>query len=223
MNIFGRNLDSVEGETWQRHRRLTVPSFNEQVSSSVWEEATKQASQMLREWAKCGEQGTRSFAHDAATLALHVLTYAGLGIRYDFHDDEKRKPSAPHRLSYRDALDVVLRNFTMLVILPRKLLSNSFAPRVFRRVAEACEEFELYMKELVKKEKVGNSQRSENDADNLLRALVRASEAAAYEGGSEKCSPGRAGLADDELYGNLFVYNMGQYLPRMDGGNSQMI
>ena len=37
-NIFGLNVNTVNGETWQRHRKITTPPFNERNSSLVWTE-----------------------------------------------------------------------------------------------------------------------------------------------------------------------------------------
>lgn len=45
LNTFGPNLDTVEGEMWQRHRKITVPPFNERnVSNSVLSFSQKQYS-----------------------------------------------------------------------------------------------------------------------------------------------------------------------------------
>ncbi|KAL9066892.1 MAG: hypothetical protein Q9157_006984 [Trypethelium eluteriae] len=194
LNAFGKNLDSVEGETWQRHRKLTAPSFNERVSSSVWSESLRQASQMLQEWTSCSE-GTPDVARDTATLALHVLSHAGLGIQYAFKD-AKNKIEAPHEMSYRDALFLVLTNFTMLVMLPMNFMTSSFLPAKVRRVGQACQEFKLYMKEMIEGVKASVAENKDSEAHNLLGALVQASQAEKH------------GLSDDELYGNLFIYNM---------------
>lgn len=184
---------------------------------------------MVQAWTKQGARGTTHSAHDAATLALHVLTYTGLGIRYNFSKEEQgdgeegmaadgKLVPPPHKLSYQDALNIVLRSFTIFAILPKRVLSSPFLPANIQRVGEACSEFELYMKELVQEEKkkvTSSHQIKPGDQaaaggggggdENLLRALVRASEAAS----DSAASPGRAGLSDDELYGNLFVYNLG--------------
>ena len=161
---------------------------------------------MLDKWVECGPEGTKEVVDDTAALALHVLTYAGFGIRHDFKDAQ-RMVEAPHTLSYRDALLTVLRNFTILIMMPTSLVNSTIMPRTVQKVGEAYREFKLYMKEMVDKEKVKAVQHSEAEANNLLTALVRASERAS-EGGQDKAYVGKAGLADDELYGNLFIYNM---------------
>ncbi|KAI9686047.1 MAG: hypothetical protein M1822_004030 [Bathelium mastoideum] len=194
LNVFGRNLDSVEGATWQRHRKLTAPNFNERVSSSVWYEGLRQASQMLQKWASCSD-GTRDVAADTGTLALHVLTFAGLGIQYDFKD-AKNKIEAPHMMTYRDALSLILANFTLLVLLPMRVLAFPMFPAKFRQIHQACQEYKLYLKEMIEGAKTSVVEAKGREAPNLLGALVQASQAEEH------------GLSDDELYGNLFIFNV---------------
>ena len=202
LNIFGHNLDAVEGETWQRHRRLTAPSFNEKVSLSVWLEAIRQAGQALTEWKKEGGE-TRNVVDDTATVALHVLTNAGLGIQYAFND-AGTKIVSPHQLTYRDALIMILRNFTFLTVLPMNLMSFWFMPAKMQRIGQACREFKLYMSEMVSQERQALIEHREEKA-NLLSAMVRASE---RDAGKDAESKSNYGLTDDEIFGNLFIYNM---------------
>jgi hypothetical protein len=35
LDLFGENVDTVNGEKWQRHRKITAPSFNERNVSSA--------------------------------------------------------------------------------------------------------------------------------------------------------------------------------------------
>lgn len=143
---------------------------------------------------------------DTAALALHVLICAACGIR-DEHHDAQRTPEHPHKLSYRDALLTVLRNFTLLVMIPMSIMNFRIMPKSVQLVGEACQEFKLYMKEMVDTEKATAAHRPAADATNLLSALVRASEIASHDK-PENGHMGRGGLAEDELYGNLFIYNL---------------
>ena len=194
LNVFGKNVDSVEGETWQRHRKLTAQNFNEGVSSSVWSESIRQAAEMLREWTTMPE-GSQEVAKDTATLALHVLTYAGLGIQYSF-TESPQQVDKPHTMSYRNALLLILTNFTLLVMIPMNALTFRFFPAHIRRVGRACQEFKLYMREMVLSAKDSLASNKTPEATNLLSALVKANQAEQH------------GLSNDELYGNLFIYNM---------------
>lgn len=69
------------------------------------------------------------------------------------------------------------------------------------------QEFKLYMKKMVARERAAAAGRSEPESNNLLSALVRAYEAAP-EGYNKSASAGNVSLVDDELYGNLFIYNL---------------
>ena len=94
LEFFGANVNTANGKTWERHRRITVPPFNERNSSLVWDEAGRQARMMLDDW-RGGDHAdddvdgkqtkvVRATQDDCMTLALHVLIRAGFGLRYDF-------------------------------------------------------------------------------------------------------------------------------------------
>ena len=101
LEFFGANVNTLNGKDWERHRRITVPPFNERNSGMVWDEAGRQARMMLDDWRSMGgdrgEDGNgdkgrterrgrvvRTTQEDCMTLALHVLIRAGFGLRYDF-------------------------------------------------------------------------------------------------------------------------------------------
>ena len=185
-----------------RHRKITTSNFNERVSKYVWSEALRQSVDVLNQWARFSESGTSDVAADSAKLALHVLTSAGLGISYSFNNAQEQLV-APHRLSYRDALSVVLRNFILLNAIPRQFMRARFMPKSIRKIGEACEEFELYMIEQIQdaKEQIGQPL----EKANILSSLVRASKGAASE---TRHSKPTEHLREDELLGNLFIYNL---------------
>ncbi|KAE8449165.1 hypothetical protein EG329_008549 [Mollisiaceae sp. DMI_Dod_QoI] len=197
LELFGPNVDSVNGEIWQRHRRLTTPPFNERNSSFVWRESLAQASGMLKTWVKAGKDGVIKTPNDTLTLALHVLTAAGFGKSYEF-DAGLAKLDDGHTLSYRDALRVVLQNLFVSIIITSVNLPRVLLPKSMKDVKQAIAEFKEYMVEMVEEEKSLVHQKEE-EKDNLMSVLVRASETEAG---------GRNGLSNDEIYGNLFIYNL---------------
>lgn len=95
-DIFGPSVTSVEGETWQRHRKITTPPFNERNSSLVWAESVRQAREMRQSWLSKGSQGTVGTVEDTLLLALHVLTGAGFGMPYPFDSELKTPRSVTH-------------------------------------------------------------------------------------------------------------------------------
>ena len=202
-NIFGRNVSSVEGEDWQRHRRITTPPFNEQNSGLVWSESLRQAREMLQLWVSKGKEGITRVSEDSHLLALHVLTSAGFGQSYSFRS-ELETPAAGHNLSYRAALHIVLSHFFLTVVIESGKLPHWVLPTKLRAVKGAVAEFKRYMVEMVDKERAATSQGSKSSA-NLMSSLVRASDEAGRA--EEKGVRSKNGMTDDEIYGNLFVYN----------------
>ncbi len=201
LELFGPNLDTVEGETWQRHRRITTPPFNERNSNLVWRESTSQTEDMLRSWMSSGsERGITSTATDALTLALHVLTAAGFGKSYPFAGG-LTKPSEGHSMAYKDALELILKNIMVAIVVSAIKLPAWMLPRKMFRVSEAIADFKIYMTEMVEEER-RSMRNGEGDKDNLMSVLVRAAES------SKADKKGRNSLTDDEIYGNLFIYSL---------------
>lgn len=204
LNVFGRNLNTVEGEDWQRQRRLTAPNFNERTSSLVWKEALRQAHDMAQFWAEQGAEGTRETVADTATLALHVLTCVGFGLSYSFHHGV-RDLSDGHSMTYRDALSLCLRNIITFAIFPKKVLTLSFLPKRLRSLGVATQEFQKYMEEMLTHERNMAGKR-EHGTGNLMGSLVRASEEA--QKSSDINDSTRLGLTDEEIFGNIFAFNL---------------
>ncbi|KAL8896183.1 MAG: hypothetical protein Q9192_003221 [Flavoplaca navasiana] len=204
LNVFGRNLNTVEGEDWQRHRRLTAPSFNEKTSSLVWEEAKRQATSMVSLWTQKGSQGTTEVVADTATLALHVLTCAGFGESYSFNEGVSQVAKG-HEMTYRDSLSLCLANIITFAIIPKRYLSLSFFPRKLRTLGQAVQEFQQYMEEILARERASGA-KGKSETPNLMSALVKASDEDSQAKESGRHS--KLGLTDEEIFGNLFAYNL---------------
>jgi cytochrome P450 len=202
VNVFGPNVDGLEGENWQRHRRLTAPSLNDRVNPPVWKESSRQCREMITEWVAQGEQGTRRLREDIAVLALHVWLWAGFGISSPFREkDENLRP--PHTVSYMEALFTIMNSFEYLCIFPMDWLSLPFMPASMKRLGRLCKEFKLYLGELVQSEKEAAA-KGESTKVNLLSTMVRASE---EEWEASKTQNTGIGLKDNEIFGNLFIYS----------------
>jgi cytochrome P450 len=172
----------------------------------VWDEALRQAGDMLQSWTKRGAEGTRDTVSDTATLSLHVLTGAGFGISYAYGKGVQHPPGG-HTISYRDALLTILQNVLLLSIIPRRWMAFRFAPAKLRRLGQATREFQTYMAEMFSNERSQVSTR-QSESKGLLTALVRALEEAREPGHDEMS---RQGLIDDEIFGNIFIYNLAGY------------
>lgn len=198
LEIFGRNVNTVNGDVWQRHRRITAPPFNERNSNLVWQESRRQADDMLQIWTKKGQDGVPRMDKDFMTLTLHVLCRAGFGKSYAF-DEGVAVPSEGHTMSYRDALKALLDNLIIVLTIGSKQMPSWMLPANVATIQTAFVEFKKYMADMIETERT--CERS-IDQDNLMSALFRASEAEA------KSSQGRNGLSDEEIFGNIFIYNL---------------
>lgn len=203
LNVFGPSLITVEGDDWQRHRRLTAPSFNERASSVVWAEALRQAQDMLKSWTLDGVHGTFETVKDTETMTLHVLIHAASGASHSF-DQGVQKLFKGHTMSYQESLSVCLHNIIAFNIIPKQYLSSKFLPREFRQVGQAVHEFESYMAEHLALERNQDTGKHHGPV-NLMGALVQASE------DTNKSLSGKVsklGLTDREIFGNIFIYNL---------------
>ena len=200
LEIFGPSVDTVNGEDWQRHRRLTAPPFNEKNSNIVWKETLNQADGMVKSWMRDGGVVTSTEA-DTMTLTLHVLTAAGFGKTYPF-DGGLSKPADGYSYTYKEALQVVLRDIFLSFVLVNISLPSMILPKRALEVKHALIEFKQYMVEMVESERrdVGRTELQ----DNLMSVLVRSAE-------QNKFGKGRGAMTDHEIFGNLFIFNMAGY------------
>ncbi|KAI0153338.1 cytochrome P450 [Xylariaceae sp. FL1272] len=185
IEIFGPNLDTVNGETWNRHSGL------------VWRESIAQAKGMMSSWLQTADRGTIQTPSDTMKLALHVLTGAGFGQTYDYQVGLTKLPQG-HTMSYRDALAAILANILTAILIVKLPISLTFIPK-FKAIELACKEFKQYMVEMVDAERIANRNDSK---DNLMSVLVRASDS------SKSGRAARESLTDEEIYGNLFIWNL---------------
>lgn len=196
--IFGPNLISSTGEVWQRHRRITTPPFNERISATVWRESLVQSSGMLEMWKAKGRKGAGEIPGDAMKLTLHVLIAAEMGKRYEFSGGTT-KLEGSHEITYRDALKTILSNLLAVMIMDSTKLPTGILPKSWGKVRAATAEFRSYMDEMLEESKI-SSRSSTAEKDNLMIALLRASDPTKENG--------KAGLSDEEILGNIFLYSV---------------
>ncbi|KAE8422976.1 cytochrome P450 monooxygenase [Aspergillus pseudocaelatus] len=87
MNVFGKNLATVEGVDWQRHRKLTARAFHEKLHEAVWVESTRNALKVLKKW--INTKSVYSTRSDMMALSLGVLFKACLNIGGVDKDDTR--------------------------------------------------------------------------------------------------------------------------------------
>lgn len=107
LDIYGKNVVTMEGKEWRRHRKITAPQFGEHNNRMVFSESVFQAGQMVKTWMLLGQkvdthtqsangqanghsekQDRKStatlcsgVAQDAMKLSLHVISRAGFDVR----------------------------------------------------------------------------------------------------------------------------------------------
>lgn len=108
LEIYGKNLLTVEGKEWRRHRRITAPPFTENNNRLVWKESIFQAGQMVESWKEAATKEANGHANgnanghtvstekeesksvgaiveglatDSMRMTLHIISRAGFDVR----------------------------------------------------------------------------------------------------------------------------------------------
>lgn len=170
-------------------RKLMGSCFIDQNFEIVWKESITQATDMGQYWSS--RKSVETVAHDTRTLSLNVMSRAGFGKSYPFKGHHEAQITLEGTsLSYKEALQTILENSIVIMVLGTKFLAKPWLPSFFQRLHYACISFQGYMTDLFEREKQKSSQGMASDR-NLMNSLVRASYAEA--GGS---------LTEEEIYGN---------------------
>ena len=136
----------------------------------VWNESLKQAREMLQSWIHSDESGILSVAKDTRTLSLNVLAATGFRRSYNFRSsNQSGKDEAG---TYRNALQTVLDNAILLMLVPPRLLRLPLL-RSWKRVGTAAAEFKQYMMDMLDEE-TALLQRGEAGTGSLMTSFVRA-------------------------------------------------
>jgi len=127
-------------------------------------------------------------------IALHVITAAGYG--YPFEWESSTEIPSGHQMSFRESIHMTLDNLVTHAALPKWLLKLPI--RNFPRIAQAYNEFEKYLRELIdigKREQMVKSK----SANNILQALIQ------HSGETQEDIKDRV-LTEDEIVGNAFIF-----------------
>lgn len=173
----------------------------------VWNETIQQTRQMLESWTSRPMQHVPSISKDTRTLSLNVLAATGFRRSYKFRSASEPEKKADEAGSYRDALQTVLDNAIMLMVISPKLLSLSFAPESWHRVARAAADFKNYMIRMLDEETTALN-KGKSGSGGLMTSFVRALNVKQKEdakGSASSSTP--KGLTVDEIFGNIFVIN----------------
>ncbi|KAI1615617.1 cytochrome P450 [Exophiala viscosa] len=194
-DIYGPGLVSVNGEDWQRHRRIVNPAFREQNYKLVWEESLKQADQMLdlRMNTTKGIASMADWRTDFHLLAIHVLSAAGFGHSHDFSTGLQEVPEGK------------TKSFAGSAELP----AHEHLTGDHLRQDEIAWIFDLAEVSRAPRRYQGFRGGGGRQAD-IASALIEADEAAKREDKLNGKPFGKKPnyLSDEELYGNLYAFNI---------------
>ena len=180
--------------------------------SFVWDESLRQAAVMLRSWSSPiqSTEGINSVQKDTRTLSLNVLAATGFRKSYDFRGSTDTTAAQDEAGSYRDALQTVLDNAILIMILPYRYLQGSLVPKSLVRIGNAARSFKKHMVQMLDDE-TSALRNNKPDSGSLMSSFVRALDmhereivAQPHLKGSKD---GKRGLSIDEIFGNLFVIN----------------
>ncbi|KKY34218.1 putative cytochrome p450 [Diaporthe ampelina] len=225
VDIYGPSISSVTGAEWRRHRRITASPFNERNNRRVWDEALRQAGQVAACWSGRGAAGFNTTASDTVAVSLNILATAALGESWDFRPVNNAEEATRGRgdgdgdgqaAGYRESLHVLLGSVRTLVVTPKwvyRLPGWCIPSRYLSRFVKTRRVFGRHMEDMVRLRKADiASGNTRTDDSTFLSALVLKSEEVRREeeGGGKGGAggSGRASLSNDELYGNLFTYNL---------------
>ncbi|KAK4187023.1 putative cytochrome P450 [Podospora australis] len=202
LNVFGKNLSTVEGQQWKTQRKIISTCFNEQNHKVVWKESLLLSRDMLSYWSR--QPSVMTSAQDLRTLSLHVLSAAGFGRHYQFEGHTERS-NASAAASYNSSLQTILDNCVLIMVLGPSFLAKArpWLPGTWKlaKLADKCAAFQRYMTEQYEEEKRKMlTQKGTGAAKTLISSLVSASQAEARTGGG-------IGLSESEVYGNMFMMN----------------
>ncbi len=208
---FGPNVISLNGEDWQRHRRIVNPAFREQNNVLVWDESARQARQMIQvnvEHAKGAGKTLLEVRNDCVLIAMHVLSAAGFGHLHDFDGGFRDIPKG-HSTSLAEALKFLLQNIIFSVVFKNVPVLRWIFPALYRQLEAMGNEFRQYMKELISYNRAITQGGGSSKSADIISALVEADEAAkrdqkAAANGSTKPNH----LTDAELLGDLYIFNL---------------
>ena len=168
--------------------------------------------ELLKLWTSASSTAaTGNIKTVTSTVALNVLSGAGFGKSVPF-DSRYGKPDLNHELSFLDAIHTVTDNIiTSVVLNSARKIPAWMLPKSVLRVKTSIRETKSYMTEMVVAERQAYAKGISGEiGQNLMSNLVKLSEQAKLnQGQDEKLSSNRRpGLSDEEIFGNLFLYNI---------------
>ncbi|KAM0808976.1 putative Cytochrome P450 [Seiridium cardinale] len=218
LSMYGENVVTTEGAEWKAHRKVTSTSFNEKNAALVFHETITQTYGLLKQW--LGPDGKdrrtiKTIEDDTMTLMLHIIGYAGFGLRFLWSDQKlpadidprlakysALEPPSGHSLNFKDALAGTLHHIIPLVILPRWLM-RVLPFQNIRSAIKSENNLLKYFDEFVKDKVEDTKEGKPEEGMNIMGMLVRTSYGDQAPASEKETKLTR--LRDSEIIGNAFV------------------
>ena len=233
LNLYGRNIISAEGHSWRHQRKITSPSFTERNNQLVWTESIRQTELMMKSWMGHNSRESRTvttMATDIMRLGMHVIVYAGFGIKWfwpgveDGEASDAEVLSKGHTMTAMDALETLLHDIMMAVVLGPKILgmvfiatdkdsahtSTAWLPfKRHQKLYTAYAEWGNYMKEIIADKRAQLAVGGGDGDMDLMAALVESAQSSNETKPSNYSAPhisAAPSVTDEEIMGNAFVF-----------------
>ncbi|KAG8801083.1 hypothetical protein FRC17_006727, partial [Serendipita sp. 399] len=184
LNIYGRNVVTINGEEYRIHKKITSPSFSESNNRLVFRETQAIVDALFETW-----EGKDRIDYDNAlpltvALTLMVISSAGFGVRIPWGEEEC---PPGHQLSFKTAIEGVSAGLLLKVAVPPFAMAWT---KHTTHIENCFKELGRYMHRFIQ-ERSGN-----HDYEDLLSNLISANE---NDGEGLK-------LTEDEVVGNIFIF-----------------
>ncbi|KAG8929205.1 hypothetical protein FRC01_004694 [Tulasnella sp. 417] len=121
--LYGDNLLTTEGETWNRHRRLANPSFAETSIRYVWEQTVRILDEIFDDWSETSSKVIPHVADLTKEITLLILGAVAFGQETHWESGPGTPPDG-HKMTFRQAVGIVSERIALRVSLPSWIWGN---------------------------------------------------------------------------------------------------
>ncbi|TPX32147.1 hypothetical protein SmJEL517_g04693 [Synchytrium microbalum] len=180
LDVYGKNVLTVEGEVWKYMRRIVAPTFSDRNSGLVHQETIKTCKAMFDAWDKSAANGSAevNVSNDSMKLTMFVISGAGFGLSLDWNREDQAGYEN-HKLSFKQSAGAFLDVSVLFKI-------NA--------------QFDSYLREFIADAKSGKKM----NENNVLRALVVSTGEDDDFTGKAEASDKRV-MTEAEIVGNCFI------------------
>ncbi|KAI8807444.1 cytochrome P450 [Cladochytrium replicatum] len=193
LSLYGHNVVTTEGDEWKRHRRVTVPHFNEKNNAYVHESTMRTLEGAFAKWKSDnianGNDETEIDVHNMMfRVALSVISDAAFGVKFEF-DGEGYVPPG-FTFSFQRSLEILSLHLVEYIAFPKWAFKLPI--QYLRDIEVGFSDFHRHMRSLVSTARTEKSEKA-----NLLAALVKAADTESDEGKA---------LSEEEMISNMFIF-----------------